>query len=229
MTGPTPEVGDLAAHPGLGDAAADRVRGLILSGELRDGDRLVERELATRLGISRGPVRDALRRLDAEGLVVLLPRRGARVATLTADDAEEIIALRAATEPLAVRALATTGSAGHARELGRIVDDLHAACAARDSAAAVSLDFALHRRIHELCGRRRLLHIWETISAPLQHVFRLSRDLFDDLGDIADSHRTLLDDITSGDPARAEAAARAHVTRFGPELLRRMPREEGDQ
>ncbi len=93
----------------------------------------------------------------------------------------------------------------------------------------MSLDFALHRRIHELCGRRRLLHTWETISAPLQHVFRLSRDLYNDLGDIADSHRTLLDDIISGDPARAEAAARAHVTRFGPELLRRMPREEGDQ
>ncbi|WP_224391506.1 GntR family transcriptional regulator [Pseudonocardia sp. ICBG1293] len=229
MSSPEAWGGDLAAHPGLGAAATDRVRGLILSGELRDGDRLVERDLAERLGISRGPVRDALRRLDAEGLVVLLPRRGARVATLTADDTEEIIALRAATEPLAVRALATARSTQHARELGRIVEELQAACAARDNAAAVSLDFALHRRIHELCGRRRLLHTWETISAPLHHVFRLSRDLYDDLGDIADSHRTLLDDITSGDPARAEAAARAHVTRFGPELLRRIPREEGNR
>lgn len=226
--------GDLAAHPGLGDAAADRIRGLILSGTVHDGDRLVERDLAERLGISRGPVRDALRRLDAEGLVVLLPRRGARVATLTADDAEEIIALRAATEPLAVRAVAAAGRPDavhrHAAGLQRIVDDLHAACDAGDRAAAVALDFALHQRIHELSGRRRLLHTWETISAPLLHIFRLSRDLYADIGDIASTHQTLLDDIVSGDPERAEAAARAHVTRFGPELLRRMHHhDQGDQ
>lgn len=213
---------DLALHPGLGDAAADRIRDLILSGTLRDGDRLVERDLAERLGISRGPVRDALRRLDAEGLVVLLPRRGARVATLTAADGEEIIALRAATEPLAVRALATAEPAGYAADLQRIVDDLFTACDAGDWSGAVRHDFALHRRIHELSGRRRLLHTWETISAPLLHIFRLSRDLYPAIGDIATSHQALLDDVVSGDPARAETAARAHVTRFGPELLRRM-------
>lgn len=219
--------GELALHPGLGDAAADRIRDLILSGALRDGDRLVERDLADRLGISRGPVRDALRRLDAEGLVVLLPRRGARVATLTAADGEEIIALRAVTEPLAVRALAASGPAGYAGELQRIVDDLHRACDDGDRSAAVLLDFALHRRIHELSGRRRLLHTWETVSAPLLHIFRLSRDLYADIADIATSHQALLDDIVSGDPARAETAARTHVTRFGPELLHRM-RTEGE-
>ena len=216
--------GDLAMHPGLGDAAADRIRDLILSGELRDGDRLVERDLAERLGTSRGPVRDALRRLDAEGLVVLLPRRGARVATLTAADAEEIIALRAATEPLAVRALAARRD-GFAGDLQRIVDDLRRACESGDLHGAVRLDFALHHRIHQLCGRRRLHHTWETISGPLLHIFRRSREHYADIGDIATSHQALLDDIVSGDPARAEAAARAHVTRFGPDLLHRMTTE----
>lgn len=223
--------GDLAFYPGLGDAATRALRDMILSGELRDGERIVEREIADRLGVSRGPVRDALRQLDVEGLVVNLPRRGARVASLTAADGEEIMTIRAAVEPLAVRALVTGNGPAAIRpgaegarfpSLQAIVDDLHRACDAGDWSSAVLHDFALHRQIHVLSGRRRLLHTWDSISAPLLHIFRLSRDLYPRIADIATKHQRLLDDIVTGDPDRAENAVRAHVTEFGPQLLHRM-------
>src|SRR5262249_46233884 len=86
----------------LADAATYRLREAILDGRLPAGERIVERDGPEAFGLSRGPIRDALRRLETEGLVELLPRRGARVATLSHADAEEAIALRAAVEPVAV-------------------------------------------------------------------------------------------------------------------------------
>ncbi|WP_158882209.1 GntR family transcriptional regulator [Amycolatopsis anabasis] len=204
--------------PGLGDTVTRRLRDAILSGALRDGERLVERDLAATLEVSRGPVRDALRQLATEGLVVSESRRGTRVASLTPEDGEEIMAIREAIEPLAVRYL-VTGAEPPYESLHRLLDELRTACERGDWPGAVLADFALHRQLYVLCGRRRLLRLWEGINAPLLHIFRMNLGLYESIEQVHANHAKLVADIESGDPVRAERAIREHITHFRPQLL----------
>src|SRR5450755_586736 len=120
----------LAAYRGLLDEVAARIRARIFSGELRDGQRIVERDLAAEMGTSRGPIRDALRMLEQEGLVITTPRRGTRVASLTTADAREILAIREALEPVAVSFLHERNEPEHFARLQAVVDRLEFAARA---------------------------------------------------------------------------------------------------
>jgi len=92
----------LIQHRNVHEAVVDGIRDMILQGQLRPGDRLRQDELATTFGVSAIPIREALRQLQAEGLVTLYPRRGARVTGLSVSDCEEIYHIRQALEALAV-------------------------------------------------------------------------------------------------------------------------------
>lgn len=220
MTGPVDQ--DLGRYAGLGDTVTRRLRDAILAGELVDGQRVVERDIAQGLGVSRGPVRDALRQLAAEGLVISQPRRGSRIASLTPQDGEEIMAIRGAIEPLAVRYLVRGEHEPRFESLHEILDVMREACEAGNWSQAVLQDFALHRQLYLLCPSRRLLRVWEGISAPLLHIFRLNRGLYDSIDEIHHNHANLVADIESGDPTVAEAAIREHITHFQPQLIELM-------
>lgn len=225
MTAFTP---DLSTYPGLGDAVTRHLRDAILSGALSDGQRIVERDIAEELGVSRGPVRDALRQLEAEGLVVSTPRRGSRVASLKPEDGREIMALRAVLEPLAVSFLLETEDPQRFESLHEILDRLRAACDRGDWSQAVLLDFALHRQLYVLSGRRRLLRVWDDVAPPLLHIFRLNRHLYDDIAQVYRNHATLLETIEGGDAEAADGAIRHHVTQFQPRLLALMSARNDD-
>jgi DNA-binding GntR family transcriptional regulator len=212
MTGP---------YPGLGDTVTRRLRDAILSGELRDGERVVERDIAASLEVSRGPVRDALRQLAAEGLVVTESRRGTRVTSLTVTDGEEIMAIREAIEPLAVRYL-VQDSAPPFESLHEILDQMRVAAGRGSWPQVVLQDFALHRQLYVLCGRRRLLNLWESISAPLLHIFKMNLGLYETIEQVHTNHAKLVADIESVDPALAEKSIREHITHFRPQLLALM-------
>lgn len=200
----------------LGGEVTRRLREAILSGRLRDGERVVERDLAASFDVSRGPVRDALRRLAEEGLVVSEPRRGTTVASLTPQDGEEIVAIRGAIEPLAVRYLVQ--DAGNFESLHEILGELRVACERRDWPQVVLQDFALHRQLYVLCGRRRLLRMWESINAPMLHLFRMNLGLYHTIDQVHANHAKLVDDLCSGDPVLADNAIREHITHFRPQL-----------
>ena len=87
----------------LRDVVFNTLRQAILRGELKPGERLMEIQLAQRLGVSRTPVREAIRKLELEGLVLMIPRKGAEVAEITIKDLEDVLQVRAALEELAVR------------------------------------------------------------------------------------------------------------------------------
>ncbi|GAA1941328.1 GntR family transcriptional regulator [Amycolatopsis minnesotensis] len=218
-----------AFSPALGDTVTRRLRDAILSGQLADGERLVERDIATTLDVSRGPVRDALRQLAVEGLVVVEARRGTRVASLTPEDGEEIMAIRAGIEPLAVRYLVRETTVGRFESLHEILGELEIACREGNWSQVILQDFALHRQLYVLCGRRRLLRLWESISEPLLHIFRMNLGLYDTIEQVHANHATLVADIESGDPLRAEAAIREHITHFQPQLLALMLARAGKE
>jgi DNA-binding GntR family transcriptional regulator len=207
---------------GLSEQVAGWLRDQILSGHLRDGDRIVERDVAAQLGVSRGPIRDALRQLQAEGLVHWLPRRGARVATLTRKDAVEVIAIRQALEPIAVRFLLQRRDPRLFDPFRDCLARLEQASGKGDWSALVTLDMEFHELTYRQAGSVRLERLWEGLRIPLLQTFRLHRQFYASGADVLRSHQELLDQLTRGDPQAAEAAARDHVVDLRDQLLEHM-------
>lgn len=213
----------LAVYRGLLDEVGARIRSRIFSGELRDGQRIVERDLAAEMGTSRGPIRDALRMLEQEGLVITTPRRGTRVASLTTADAREILAIREALEPVAVSFLLDRSDPDHFARLQAVVDRIELAARAGDWPLAITLDLEFHGLIFELCGQRRLLRIWESLKTPMLQLFGKLSHYYTDISEVPARHRALLESIRSGDRARALAHSSEHVVAFVDDLMANLP------
>lgn len=144
---PAPKLG--AVHPTLRQAVTDAVRQAIFDGRFRPGERLVEEQVAAELGVSRNPVGEALRVLQAEGLVEISPRRGASVTKVSAEEAREIVELRAALEALCARLATRRCGAPEREEIAALIARGEAASAAADSETLA----ALHADVHELMAR----------------------------------------------------------------------------
>ncbi|SDT68172.1 DNA-binding transcriptional regulator, GntR family [Actinoplanes derwentensis] len=149
----------------LVELAVERLRRDILSGRTDPGERLVEEQLTRRLGISRAPLREALRQLSEQGLVEHIPRRGARVATLSDDDVRELYEVRDVLERHAITATAP------GRDLGRLRSALDSIRIATDADDRLELANA-HRRFHvevvALSGNRQLTGLYESILVRIQ-------------------------------------------------------------
>lgn len=210
---------DRIAFRGLADEVRERLRARIFSGELPHGQRIVERELAESLGVSRGPVRDALRMLESEGLVVSTPRAGTRVASLTREDAIEVFAIREALEPLAVRFLIEQNDPAHFVLLQAEVDALRRAAQNKDWVAAILHDLAFHALIFKLSGQRRLYRIFEGLHGPMLQVFGELSHFYQAIDEVPARHQALLDVLRAGDLTTALAQSTDHVSAWRERLL----------
>ena len=196
------------------ERAAASVRELILSGDLPGGARLAEADLAARLGVSRTPVREALTRLGAEGLVEHSPNRGARVATWSRDEIEAVFELRSALEPrltaLAAGAAGPSDVAGLAA-LAQAMLEVGLPGPTQDLDAVVPLNRAFHDRLVELADHPGLATaLSSAVRTPLQlrnfHAYddaSLRRSLA--------HHVEIVDALRAGDPVWARAVMTAHI------------------
>jgi DNA-binding GntR family transcriptional regulator len=205
-------------HPSLHVHVADALRVEIERGVLGPGERLVEMHVARRFGVSQGPVREALRLLEREGLVDHRPRRGVYVRALSAVDMEEIYSLRSTIEGLAARrAVQLMTPADHAR-IREALDAMEAARAG-DATEYVEASLAFHEAIALTARHARLYAVWQTIASQTRRCAHLS-GRFDDFEADALRHQALLEALDAGDAERAEAAMRTHIDDAGRALLR---------
>lgn len=192
---------------------AARVRTAILDGHFGPGERLGEELLARAMGVSRGPVREALARLEREGLVVIRRNRGAFVAQLSPADLEEVHTLRSSLERLAIeRAVRFADST--------VLDELEAVVAAMAAHAergigepeAAELDLRFHDLIYRASNHRRLQECWANLR-PQIHIVLLSRNVaHPDFRDhLVASHRAILDALRDRDAPRAVALLDDHL------------------
>jgi DNA-binding GntR family transcriptional regulator len=197
----------------LSDAVVDRIRAAIWSGVYAPGDRLVERRLAHEFGISHIPLREALARLTEEGLVEKLPRRGARVASLTPRMLEEVSSLRVVLEQFVVRRLKDRFTDGAHAELQVIVDRMVEAAEKHDLVRVHELDQQFHQRLWELTDHTLLVELAAQMRSRTSHFYRAAAASLgpDEVRRHADSHQQLLDVIASGDRRAAERAMQQHV------------------
>ncbi|MGH3342127.1 MAG: GntR family transcriptional regulator [Carbonactinosporaceae bacterium] len=196
------------------DRAYDSLRSGILTGEFVFGSRLGEAELAETFGVSRTPVREALRRLSSEGLVEVLPNRGARVAQWSEQDLHEIYELRALLESYGAARAATGIEAREIAMLTRLCDEMEAVAApgpARDLERLATLNGQFHEVILRAAGNARLVGLMgAVVHVPL--VLRTYHRYSDEaLTRSLGHHRELLAALCAGDPLWAEAVMRSHV------------------
>ena len=201
----------LATRRSLAEDAAERIREEILSGGLRQGERLVEARIAEQLGISRGPLREAFKVLRAEGLVVDVPNRGTFVVRLSPTDVREIFDLRAAIETRAAKTLAQRAGETEVHELRRLLDRLEAAAENGDVRAVARADLAFHEAVCRLSGNRRLHAVFTRDVPTMQALIKIDDQLYHSLADMAQEHRPLLEAIETRDPETAAAGFEAHI------------------
>ncbi len=198
--------GDQLNPPSLVHLAAGAVRKMILSGELGPGERLIELSLTERLGISRPPLREAMRLLEQEGLIVVQPRRGATVATLTDQDVYEILTLRSALERTAIELGVPVRVQERLTACRAALERMADSARAEDRAALVESGYAFHASIVALAGHRRINEIYASLHRQL--LLCMARNLYvreryyEDLDVHVARHRHLLDLIEEGDPGR---------------------------
>ncbi|ADJ45178.1 GntR family transcriptional regulator [Amycolatopsis mediterranei S699] len=160
-----------ARRRGLADEVADRVRDAIFDGGYAPGGQLREVELAEALGVSRGPVREALLKLEREGLVRSEWHRGATVTTLSAEDVAELDSLRAALEHLAVELVVERAGEDALAAIDAVVRRMDRAA---DEHEMVRCDLEFHDAVYAAAGHRRLLEAWCAIRSQV-HLFLLTR------------------------------------------------------
>lgn len=158
----------------LRDIVCDELRSQIISGMLAAGSRLVEDRLAAEMGVSRNPVREALRVLETEGFVDFHSRRGAFVATLSKDDADEIFDIRSSLESLAAESAAKHCTEEQGKHLLRITIDSAAAVAIGDFPRVVHLNTVFHDLVLEIGGNKRLFDIMKPLRGRTEPIFSIS-------------------------------------------------------
>jgi GntR family transcriptional regulator, gluconate operon transcriptional repressor len=144
------------------------MREAILSGDLEPGERLREIPLASRFGVSRGPVREAIRALEREGLVVREPRMGSMVLPIDERVADELYSVRALLEPFAARRALERHPGSLVARLSDALAPMRAAAAGTDRIGLVDPDLEFHTAFFREADHERLLHIWETMRGPLK-------------------------------------------------------------
>lgn len=206
----------------VGESTVDAVRGLILGGTYAPGARLGEVDLADTLGVSRTPVREALRHLAAEGLVELTPNKGARVVAWTPDELEQVFDLRAQVEGLAARRAAERATTEQVDALQRTaVEHARAAAAGpqRDLDRVYELNSAFHGGIVAVVGGSS----FGSVLGSLVHTAVLVRTLhtFDEEAMERSSrhHLELVAALRARDPEWAESVMRSHLLSARASLL----------
>jgi DNA-binding GntR family transcriptional regulator len=186
------------------------LRAAILDGTVPPGGQLREREIADDLGVSRSPLREALSRLEEEGLVVRVPFRGAFVVEVSAHDIAEIASIRMLVEPyaggLALDAL--RGSA--APRLAEVIEELHRATRDSDIPASIDAHLQFHRLFYDLSHHALLRSMWNGWETKLRLYLSVDHRSYSDLHDIADEHERLAAAALEGDEERFRRALAQH-------------------
>ena len=195
----------------LVDDATQTLREAILDGRFEAGLRLRQEDLAEQLGISRTPIREALGRLQQEGLIDLLPHGGVRVALLDLDEAVELYDLREVLDGLAARLAATQATQPTLRSLEKSLSLMHGCVRRGDANHWFRPHVAFHEEILRAAGNRPLLRQLSVVRLSIQRFHPVLLTTSQRLAHAYREHRDIFDAIAAHDAPSAERLARAHI------------------
>jgi len=202
----------------LTDAAADALRDRILHGRLAAGAPLRQEALAAELGVSRIPLREALQRLEAEGLVTLKPHHGAVVAELPLDDVTELFELRAMLESDLIRRATPCATAADVTTARSCADDFGAALDRGEITELGAANLAFHAALYRPADRPRTLELVERLHGQCDRMLRLQLTITDGGARAVREHRAIAAAVRQRDATRAARLVRDHIIGAGRRL-----------
>ncbi|MBO0787487.1 MAG: GntR family transcriptional regulator [Actinobacteria bacterium] len=204
-------MGGTLDHLSLPEAVGKALRRRILNNELPAETRLVEANLAAEFGVSRGTIRDAMRSLQAEGLIAIVPRRYSVVTRMSPADAEDVCYARWVLEDASIQGGFGPSRKELARGLRLAIEHMSAAARTDDMEALVDSDTLFHELLVEVSGRHRLKDLWSMLNSQMGALMReeIERQGID-LSEAVHRHRPILAAVDDGDLDRLRAELREH-------------------
>jgi DNA-binding GntR family transcriptional regulator len=198
-------------HVSLPEAVGRALRHRILNNEIPADTRLVEANLAAEFGVSRATIRDAMRSLQAEGLIAIVPRRYSVVTRMSLEDAEDVCFARYALELASLDRGFGPGRRDLARSLRLALDHMTVAARTDDLDALVAGDTLFHEVLMDVSGRRRLKDLWSMLNSQMGALMRAEIDRQGiGLTEAAERHRAILEAVTEGNLDRLRGELRVH-------------------
>src|SRR5919108_340195 len=199
----------------LMEIVAERLVIAIQEGTLKPGERLVETQLAARLGVSRAPLREALKALEANGIVESRRGRGTYVREVTAEEVEHMLVVRSVLEGLAARLYAVSATPAMIDQLADLNERIEEAARAGETIEWRRLDWSFHEQICAFSGNPFLLNTWRSLSNLVRIFLQRHEGYLTDMQAVLATHRAVIKAIRDRDPNRAEKLFRGTVLRSG--------------
>ncbi|MCI6101091.1 MAG: GntR family transcriptional regulator [Selenomonas sp.] len=210
----------LDSYQPLREVVCESLRDAIRRGVLKPGERLMEIQLAEELGVSRTPVREAIRKLELEGYVIMMPRRGTYVASMSIRDINEIFEIRTALESLSNGLAAERITAEELESLQRLLVQIGGYVEDGDMDNIVKTDIEFHDLLYHAARNSRLVGIISNLRDQLTRFRTLSMSYPGRLETTLEEHREIVEAISEGDVKRAKKAAERHMEMSEKTLLK---------
>ena len=195
----------------LRELVFEKLREAIISGALPEGERLMEVQLAEELGVSRTPIREAIRRLELEGFVVMMPRKGAYVSGFTLKDIINVFEIREALDELACSLAAVRISDDQLEYLERLMVELTEATENENSEEWIRVDTLFHDAIYKACNNDRLMQMIGNIMEQIQRYRQMSLNDKGRMPQALEEHRALVNALWDRDAKEAQLRASMHI------------------
>ena len=205
---------DLQNHRPLREIVYEELKRQILIGEIAPGTRMMEVELADDMGVSRTPVREAIRKLEKEGLVSIEPRRGAYASDISIKDMVDVLEVRQDLEGMAAGLAALKATEEEKEELKRATEEYRHAVESGDIEEIIKWDEAFHKRIVNCSGNKTLIQL---VSQVQELALRFRYIYYDDFSRFEGQpmeHKEIVDAIISGNAEKARIEADQHISRL---------------
>ena len=219
---------DLQNHKPLREIVYEELKRQILKGEIAPGHRMMEVELADDMGVSRTPVREAIRKLELEGLVTMIPRRGAEVAQITEKSMNDVLEVRRAMDALCVELACDRITPEELQDLKKACDTFEAAVKTDDIKQIAQADVALHDIIVQATGNQRLIQLVNNLSEQMyRYRFEYIKD-FSQHERLVEEHKVIYESTVKKDKETASNMAKVHIDNQKKAIIRqiRLEREK---
>lgn len=216
----------LDSYKPLRELVCENIRQAIIDGTFSPGERLMEIQLADEMGVSRTPVREAIRKLELEGFVVMIPRRGTYVADISIKDITEIYEIRTCLDTLAAGLAAERITDEELEALNRLLVEIGQHITDNNMEKIVEADTAFHDILYQASRNERLRSIINNLREQLTGIRGRSMSYPGRLIETMEEHRTLVDSIAARDSERAQEAARVHIENAEHTLMKSLTVEK---
>jgi DNA-binding GntR family transcriptional regulator len=206
---------NISRHKPLREVVYEDLKQRIVTGDIPPGTRMMEVQLAEDMGVSRTPIREAIRKLEKEKLVTIEPHRGAYASTISVDEMLGLLVVRAELEQLAAELAAKHVTPELIKELEDITEEYDKAVHTDDTDAIIEYDEKFHTCIVNATGNKTLISFCSMVQDKALRFRYLYYDDFSRYEHMPSEHRHIIDAIKTGDEEKAREAGYAHVTSLG--------------